>query len=48
MSARRLGRLLGTLLTLAALVALPASLITTGAQTADFDWQMPVVRVLLP
>ncbi|MFI7603967.1 hypothetical protein ACIBTV_02445 [Micromonospora sp. NPDC049366] len=48
MSARRLGRLLGSLMLLAGLVALPALAIDTQMHAVDYNWQMPAVHALLP
>jgi Fic family protein len=48
MSAHRLGRLLGSLLLIAALVALPALTIDNDLHMFDYNWQMPAVQSLVP
>ncbi|WP_158609411.1 hypothetical protein [Micromonospora musae] len=48
MSTRRLGRLLGSLMLLVGLVALPALAMDSQMHLSDYNWQMPVVHSLLP
>ena len=47
MSARRLGRLLGSLLSLATLAVLFSGALDSSMHTADFDWQMPITQVVV-
>jgi hypothetical protein len=48
MSARRLGRLLGSLLSLATLAVLFSGALGSDMHTDDFEWTMSVTNMVVP